>query len=366
MQNSEYPDCSQADPRQPSADHGLYENVLRALPAALILIDGEGVIFDANPTATSWLQRDLKGLAWRDVIHEAVAPQADDGHDISLRDGRRVSVTVSALDPGPGLMVLLTDATETRELQCRNAELERMATMGRTVAAIAHQIRTPLSAALLCAGTLEKSSGRERVLERLRRLESLVDDMLGYARLGAFELSNITVDALVQQVQARLECDPGVKLSFQWAEAGGTRELVAHTGALVSALQNVIDNAIDAEATEISVVFYTRARSDYLSIRCCDNGTGVPVEMREKLFEPFATTRHSGTGLGLAIVRSIVEAHRGGVQLVPAFNGACINMWLPLSTVKNADRLDSSRAAPGDLPGFYRPSVVSRAKEVAA
>ena len=118
---------------------------------------------EANPAACELLGEPLVGELWRQVIARSFAPRKDDGHEISLRDGRRLSIATRSLDAEPGQLVLLNDLTETRRLQDQLARHERLSSLGRMVASLAHQIRTPLSAAMLYAGHLADA---EKIAQR--------------------------------------------------------------------------------------------------------------------------------------------------------------------------------------------------------
>ncbi|WP_368665597.1 histidine kinase dimerization/phospho-acceptor domain-containing protein, partial [Arthrobacter sp. GMC3] len=132
----------------------------------------------------------LVGHPWREVIARCFAPRRDDGHEISLRNGRRLSIATRSLAGEPGQLVLLTDLTETRRLQDQLARHERLSSLGRMVASLAHQIRTPLSTALLYASHLEQGGLSEQQQQRfagslkarLHELEHQVRDMLIFAR----------------------------------------------------------------------------------------------------------------------------------------------------------------------------------------
>ncbi|WP_312726432.1 histidine kinase dimerization/phospho-acceptor domain-containing protein, partial [Stutzerimonas kunmingensis] len=166
------------------------QSVLDLLPGGVIVIDGQGVVRDANPVALELLGEPLVGHPWREVIGRCFAPRRDDGHEISLRNGRRLSIATRSLAGEPGQLVLLTDLTETRRLQDQLARHERLSSLGRMVASLAHQIRTPLSTALLYASHLEQGGLSEQQQQRfagslkarLHELEHQVRDMLIFAR----------------------------------------------------------------------------------------------------------------------------------------------------------------------------------------
>jgi two-component system sensor histidine kinase FlrB len=166
------------------------QNLLDLLPGGVIVIDGTGMVREANPAALDLLGEPLIGMLWRHVIARCFAPREDDGHEISLKDGRRLSIATRSLDAEPGQLVLLNDLTETRHLQSQLARHERLSSLGRMVASLAHQIRTPLSAAMIYASHLaEQALSVEtqqrfagRLKERLHELEHQVRDMLVFAR----------------------------------------------------------------------------------------------------------------------------------------------------------------------------------------
>ncbi|WP_181017560.1 PAS domain-containing protein, partial [Pseudomonas syringae] len=101
------------------------QNLVDLLPGGVIVIDGMGVVREANPTAIELLGQPLLGMLWRHVISRCFAPREDDGHEVSLRDGRRLSIATRSLDAEPGQLVLLNDLTETRRLQEQLARHER-------------------------------------------------------------------------------------------------------------------------------------------------------------------------------------------------------------------------------------------------
>ena len=131
------------------------QNLLQLLPGGVVVLNKAGCVSDCNPAARELLGEPLDGEHWRDIIQQRFAPREDDGHEISLRDGRRVSLLTRSLDDEPGQIILVTDQTETRRLQQHLSRHQRLSEMGRMVSSLAHQIRTPLSAAMLYAGHLD-------------------------------------------------------------------------------------------------------------------------------------------------------------------------------------------------------------------
>ena len=332
-----------------------FEGLLAALPVGVIVLDGCGRVQVCNPAARCLLgtgPRGLLGRPWRTVVATAFDPQPDDGHDITVRGGQRVNLSTSSLPEAPGQIVVLTDVSETRRLQEEAARLERLTDLGRAVAGIAHQIRTPLAAALLHASSLPAGERvRARLLDRLRAIESLVVDMLGFARSGELSVEPLEVETLICALVARqlpgpvpvVGPGPGDDLP------GGARVL-GHREALESILQNLVDNAREAPgATRVSLQAEPDRRRGEIRLVCSDDGAGVPEVLRRRIFEPFFTTRACGTGLGLAMVRAVAEAHGGRVELEsPDTGGARFSLVL-----KDADA-GGSEASPIGAQGGAR------------
>jgi two-component system sensor histidine kinase FlrB len=300
-----------------------FGHLLAALPAGVVVINGDGIVQEVNAAAQALLGEPLLGRAWGEVIARAFAPRAGDGCEISLRDGRRVSVATQALTPEPGQIVLLTDMTATRELQERAARHERLSAMGEMAAGLAHQIRTPLASALLYVSHLsnprisdqDRTRVVERIRERLRHLEHLVSDTLLFARGGASVTEPLAVADLVAGLRQASEAplkEHGCSLTIDDHAPGalhGNRE------ALLGALLNLAMNAMQACGPGGRLMLQAERHADWLRLVFSDNGPGITAAAAARLFEPFFTTRADGNGLGLAVVQAVVRAHHGDIEL---------------------------------------------------
>ena len=188
--------------------------IFTALPTGVLLLDGEGRITRANPAAKALLGEPLEGQAWRQIIDRCFQPREDDGHEISLRDGRRVQLSTQPLPDQPGQLVFINDLTETRQLQDRINHMKRLSALGNMAASLAHQIRTPLSAAMLYAANLanrtlkpeSRSQFQQKLMARLQDLEKQISDILLFARNGDNQVVTPTsVQGLLAEVQAGAE-----------------------------------------------------------------------------------------------------------------------------------------------------------------
>ncbi|MDH0132527.1 sensor histidine kinase [Pseudomonas shirazica] len=316
------------------------QNLLDLLPGGVIVIDGQGLVREANPAACELLGEPLVGQLWRQVIARSFAPRKDDGHEVSLRDGRRLSIATRSLDAEPGQLVLLNDLTETRRLQDQLARHERLSSLGRMVASLAHQIRTPLSAAMLYASHLAdpeqdlSAETRQRfagtLKERLHELEHQVRDMLVFAR-GELPLNDrVTPKALFQALQQAAQAHVQGH-AVRWQCDSHLGELLCNRDTLIGALLNLIENALQASdgPARLKVHLFRRERSLHLCVS--DAGSGIDADLLGRLGEPFLTTKATGTGLGLAVVKAVVRAHQGTLRLRSKVGrGTCVRVELPL------------------------------------
>lgn len=316
-------------------------SLIDAMPNAVILLDGDGRVEHCNANAQQLLADNITGRSWRDCVNDYFAPQADDWHEVSLHNGRRVKVDVSGLQDQPGQLIVLTDLTETRQLQQQLSHLQRLSAMGRMVASLAHQIRTPLSAAILYAQNLDnpkldpprKQRFADKLMSRLKSLELQVNDMLLFAKSGDKQvLETLSSEQLMQSVAASVQPYAEAK-SVQLVMIGGdgSVSLRANLTALSGAIQNLVTNAVDASDAGQTVTVELSCTRAMWQCSVHDQGQGVPDELRERLLNPFITSKPNGTGLGLAVVQTVMKAHQGQLHWQSEQGkGSCFSVTLPI------------------------------------
>lgn len=324
-------------------------SLLDVLPGGVIVIDGQGRVAEANPAAAELLGEPLLGELWREVIARSFAPRQDDGHEVSLRDGRRLSIATRSLGHEPGQLVLLTDLTETRRLQDQLARNERLSTLGRMVASLAHQIRTPLSAAMLYAAHLADGAQQlpestrlrfaTQLKERLHELEHQVRDMLVFAR-GELPLTDrLAPKALFQALQQAAHSHLAGH-AVRWQCDARLGEVLCNRDTLVGAMLNLIDNAVQASSGRARLKVHLWRRGQHLHLCISDAGSGIEPRLLARLGEPFVTTKSNGTGLGLAVVQAVLRAHQGEVRVRSRLGrGTCVTLTLPLLATPTSEAL---------------------------
>lgn len=243
---------------------------------------------------------------------------------------RRIVATVGRLSDErgrwSGTLLVFDDITEL-------AQAQSMAAWREVARRIAHEIKNPLTPIQLSAQRLEKllstapdnaavKESTRTIVEHVSSIKRLADEFSRFARLPTTELSKSDLNSLISELIAgyaerlptmtfQVISDPDLPLVFM------DREQIRR------ALINLIDNAVSALAASnstegaprISVKIIYSARTQSVQIEVIDNGPGIPLVDRERIFEPYFTTRSEGTGLGLAIVNTIVSDHGGSIRL---------------------------------------------------
>lgn len=303
---------------------------MEALPGAVLVLDGRGIVRERNRNAAELLNRPLIGEEWAEIVRRECAPRDDANGDLWLKTGRCLSLSRRSLAPEVGEILLLTDVSDTRRLADMLRRADRLSAIGEMTACLAHQIRTPVASALLNVSRLtsgEHGAVAQRVRDRLNDVGRIVDDMLRYASGQRRSVDEFSVAELFDEIaesyddltgSCRLVVDPvDAKLSV-----AGDRD------ALKGAIGNLIDNAQQAVHTSVvHVLAHGQGRDIRLSVQ--DDGAGISEETRARIFEPFFTTRPQGTGLGLAVVRTVAEAHGGRVEVESDDVGTTFTICLP-------------------------------------
>jgi two-component system, sensor histidine kinase FlrB len=310
--------------------------VIDGLPGGVLVLDARGEIKESNPAALALLGEPLLGQPFSAVLARAAVRSGAIGEHTELRTGRFVNVSRRELAEG-GEVVLLADVTESHLMDVFLTRQQRLLTLGELAAGLAHQIRTPLAAALLYASQMtlpgrapeDLSRCSEKTVASLKQLDRLVNDMLAFAHGGAAR-ETVSASALLEQVAQWLRpaLRSGVRLTIRTEAPGLT--VRANAPSLVSAVLNLATNALQACTGDLHLELLARRTPEgRAELVVSDDGPGVPARLRERIFEPFFTTRARGNGIGLAIVKSVVEAHAGGVRLAQTVRGATFIIDLP-------------------------------------
>lgn len=256
--------------------------------------------------------------------------------------GVHAHVTRDGLGRTSGVLWLLHDETDLLAAQERAVRVERLAAMGQTVAALAHESRNALQRSQSCLRLLAlEVQDRPKAAEYLDRVEKA---LAGLHRL--FE--DVRVAIAPPKMDCR-QCDLRALWREAWEQTEPAREgrdctltedledvdvtCVGDPFRLVQLFRNLFDNALAAAPDPVRITVRAAAEDrdgrPGLAVDVADNGPGLTAGQRTNVFEPFFTTKPGGMGLGLALVRRIAEAHLGTVEAVEAAGGAVIRVNLP-------------------------------------
>ena len=231
---------------------------------------------------------------------------------------------------------------ENLRLERELAERERLASLGRMAATVAHEIKNPLSAIKSIAQVMREDESLRAEYERdlglivgeTDRLSQSVTQLLSFARKESPAAPPLSVDELVRSVADLFRANAREQGIVLDCEINVQAELAGKSvSALRDALSNLLLNAMQATPAGGRVKLMAATANDDLVISVEDSGTGVPADLRERIWEPFFTTRQRGTGLGLAIVRKRVQEVGGSASLDVSRNGrgALFQLRVPLS-----------------------------------
>ena len=231
---------------------------------------------------------------------------------------------------------------ENLRLERELAERERLASLGRMAATVAHEIKNPLSAIKSIAQVMREDESLRNEYERdlglivgeTDRLSQSVTQLLNFARKESPAGQPLSVDELVRSVADLFRANASEQGIVLDCEVTVQAELTGKSvSALRDALSNLLLNALQATPQGGKVELIAAAANGDLVISVQDSGSGVPADLRERIWEPFFTTRQRGTGLGLAIVRKRVQEVGGSASLEAGHNGrgALFQLRVPLS-----------------------------------
>lgn len=336
----------------------LHTNIVRSIPSGIITTDEEDRITYVNNRGCSLLEASLTDLV--SIPLKAVFPVIEDSiltsgvRQQTYRTVRGVGerqlhmeLTVSDLkeeDGTPrGRLVVFHDVTQFRRMEERVKLSERQSAFVRITAGMAHEIRNPLASLRGAAELLSNSKpalDSERrllgiVIREADRLNSLLSDFLVTVTSRQAKKTRLLLSDLAEETVAQFTGDYGSRrdICVETLINRGV-EIEGERAQIKQAFWNLLSNA--ADATPDGGVIHAVLESDPVLGRAIfkvqDSGPGIPPEIRDRIFEPFTTTKPKGAGIGLSLVLSVIEAHQGTVEVqTAATTGTLFTIQLPLA-----------------------------------
>jgi two-component system sensor histidine kinase PilS (NtrC family) len=336
------------------------DEILRNIRSGVMTVDDSGRLAFINPMAERLLQIEGESVTGLPVLDKLKlrSPELWAAMVAAIRHGRKVSrgegtvlhedgrifpIGLSTTtferdsDGQTSVTAIFTDISDLKRLNELNLRAERLEAVAALSASLAHEIRNPLASIRSSVEQLARSAHADEddrylaqlIVRESDRLSRLLSEFLDFARVRATEFVPVDLQAVVtaaaRLVREHPDCRPDIEIRVQ----GSRTVLDGDEDLLHRVVANLLLNAVQAARGPMLVNVSTRpAKPAELPGGCSieqpvclevkDNGPGIPVELRDRLFQPFVTGRVGGTGLGLAIVQRAVEAHRGVVLLESA------------------------------------------------
>src|SRR5208282_738341 len=337
-------------------------SVMAGLEDGLILFTRDARAVMVSPAAEKFLGAPASNFLGRRVtdifppehpLHEALRLEGDELHEVAsetevetLEGKKRVSVSVQEIQGEGERMGALITLRDLDSLESINTQLqvsERLAAVGRITAGVAHEVKNPLNSMRLWLENLKESLPAEtdgaaqqavHVLDaEIDRLDAVVKRFLDFSRPMDVRLEPTQLADLLKEV---LEvARPELELTnVQVAQLIpiGIPEVFVDRALLKQAILNLVLNAVEAMPTGGQLQLTLSRRGDMAEITVGDTGKGIPLELRQKVFQLFFTTRPGGSGIGLASTFRIVQLHNGSINFTSEVgHGTTFRIELPLA-----------------------------------
>ena len=326
----------------------LNNDIVRSIASGLITTDKEGLIVTVNPAA-----HDILGGASTKLIGQRlsnIVPNVGIGLSTSAKKRRDAQARRSDGTEFPigytlgrlvdvhgeetGYLLAFQDLTEIRELRDKADRAERLAVLGHLATGLAHEIRNPLSSISGSVEIVRDGSSLEEednkllgiVIEEVERLNQLVTGMLSVGRPR--ELQPVTTDlcAMVRNVAIMARADAAAAKGVLVEAEAPDNPLMARVdpAAMRQVIWNLVKNAIEASPRDSKVIVRVAAHQQEVALEVIDSGSGIPDDLRDRLFDMFYSGRPYGVGIGLALVKLFVEQHGGQIEVLDRPTGGTV------------------------------------------
>lgn len=353
-------------------------DILRKIGSGVVTVDGEGHLLFANPAAERLLSFSTADYLGRPVLafldarsHElaaAILATQREGRPIQRGEGRvvyqgrscEIGMTTTVLEAGtegpPSVTVIFTDISDQKRIEELNVRAQRLEAVAELSASLAHEIKNPLASIRSSVEQLAESmqaSEDERFLGQLviresDRLSRLLNEFLEFSRVRVALSKPIDLRRLLHSAVEVVRQHPSCGQETDIRIVGECPQLEGDEDLLHRVVVNLVLNAVQAAGGKVNVTIDARRATpsdlpqgvsleSAVLLRISDDGPGIPVELRERVFEPFVTGRAGGSGLGLAVVQRAVQAHRGFVFVESAqHRGTTFTILLPTDGSREA------------------------------
>nr|WP_241254474.1 ATP-binding protein [Brevibacillus sp. SYP-B805] len=345
--------------RQLAESRSHKEHVISSVQDGIVTLDVNGRVTEWNPAMeniTGIPAAEVLGRPYPEVYRHApefesllmqtwetgIEQKAIDSY-FPRRDGRRVPVnsSTSLLKNGEkvmGALLVMRDLTEKQLAEEQIRRSDRLRAVGELAAGMAHEIRNPLTSIKAFAQILEdgfpehESNNRtytKVIIEEVERINRIVERLLLFAKPSPLRQAVVPFSSIVMETLPLVESEcrrKGIRLSFDAAEEA---EIAVDPELIRQVLLNLLLNAVQATPAEGEIRIRVEAGEEAASLHLFNEGEPIPEEHKERIFNPFFSTKEKGVGLGLSVSQSIVRLYQGSLTFRNEPNGVTFTVSIP-------------------------------------
>lgn len=336
----------------------IYRDIVEHSPDAVIITRQELILF-ANDTAVKLVgaanQSELIGKTIYDFVDDRYFESAlkqikaiEDGYSVDFieeklvrKDGKKIEVEIKAIPAifqnEPARHIIIRDISERKKTQEYFLQSEKLSVAGQLAAGIAHEIRNPLTAIkgflqLMNADLDVKGSYFDIIQSEMNRIELILGELLLLAKPQEMKFSKVNLLKVLQHVKALIDTQAIMKnIEVAIVYKTDNMDITCDENHMKQVFINFLKNSIEAMPNGGKILIEVEdGESNSVRIRFKDQGSGIPEENLDRIFQPFFTTKEAGTGLGLMINRQIIKNHNGTIQVSSNQSGTTVEVEIPL------------------------------------
>lgn len=316
-------------------------SILNEIPLAIILLKPDGIIYYCNPTAQSLLGIELINRSWMTVIQECLLNISEGGYLITLKNNKKISVSTQSITKLNIQALVLSDVTDIKRESDQAHTLNSLRSINHISSILAHQLKTPLTTAFVYLSSLKSQlknnsdvfSLIEKVSVQLNTIKSLIETELAIFKSKDIKVEKINLQTvLIDLIETYKDTFKEINFSFYEESADNNFNILGNKMSLLSGIQNIIDNAIDASHARGCIDIKLFQNYDHIAIHVIDYGDGIRADNIEHIEKTHFTTKKGGSGLGIPVAKAIFEAHQGKLTFSSNSEFTIFSINLPKAT----------------------------------
>lgn len=318
-----------------SSEKEKLNSIVSAIGSGIVLVDPRGRIKWVNQAMRDLAGRDIVGLYCEDICADCTIVGSYEAREIQteimsnlfgMKD-RFFQVTTAPVkgEDGEihGHIRLIQDVTEMKRMEENMMHSEKLASIGRLTAGIAHEIGNPLTSVFSFVQILKeieqdpfKKESLDTIYFHINRVAEILKQLSGFSKMPAADLKPWQVNTLIESSLSLIQYDKRAKeITVVRDFAAGLPEVTTDGSQLSQVFVNLILNAVDAMPEGGVLTVRSRMENSGIAVAFEDTGVGIPPENLNRIFDPFFTTKEKGTGLGLAVSYSIIKKLSGSLTV---------------------------------------------------